>query len=67
MGALWGIVLGNAEVGGRWARRLAALGLDTKDDGKSLVQYMGKKQILETVESNCLVGEFCWVTRLISE
>lgn len=40
---------------------------DNKDDGKSLVQYMGKKQVLKTVESNCLVGEFCWVTRLISE
>ena len=32
-----------------------------------LVRYLGQKQRLEWVESNRLVGEFCWVTRLMAE
>jgi hypothetical protein len=32
-----------------------------------LVEYLGKKRRLETVESNQLAGEFCWITRLLAE
>jgi hypothetical protein len=32
-----------------------------------LVEYLGQKRALETVESNNVAGEFCWITRLIAE
>jgi superfamily II DNA helicase RecQ len=66
MGGLWGIVLGYAEVGTQWAERLAGLGVGNREGEMQLIEFMGKKQVLETVESNQLVGEFCWVTRLIA-
>jgi hypothetical protein len=67
MGGLWGIALGRAEVGGRWRARLEALGVDDSAAGRRLVEYLGKKRALETVESNNVAGEFCWITRFIAE
>jgi hypothetical protein len=62
-----GVALGKAETGGRWQVRLEELGVDNSGRGETLIEFLGKKQALETVESNNLVGEFCWITRLISE
>lgn len=59
--------MGRVEVGERWSIRLAELGVKDSGSGEILVQYLGKKQGLETVESNNLVGEFYWVTRLVAE
>jgi superfamily II DNA helicase RecQ len=67
MGGLWGIALGRAEVGERWRARLEALGIDDSGAGRTLVEYLGQKRALETVESNNVAGEFCWITRLIAE
>lgn len=62
IGGLVGLVAGEEAILGRWQRRLAELGVAETDEG--LVKYLGLKQRLEVVESNCLVKEFCWVTRL---
>jgi hypothetical protein len=67
IGGLIGVALGKAETGGRWQVRLEELGVDNSERGETLIKFLGKKQALETVESNNLVGEFCWITRLISE
>jgi superfamily II DNA/RNA helicase len=67
IGGLMGVALGKAETGGRWQVRLEELGVDNSGRGETLIEFLGKKQALETVESNNLVGEFCWITRLISE
>jgi hypothetical protein len=67
IGGLIGVALGKAETGGRWQVRLEELGVDNSGRGETLIEFLGKKQALETVESNNLVGEFCWITRLISE
>jgi hypothetical protein len=67
IGGLWGIALGRAEVIERWTARLKALGVGNSGAEQRLVEFLGKKQVLETVESNHLVEEFCWVTRLIGE
>ena len=37
------------------------------DGAGPVVKYLGKKRGLETVESSQLVGEFCWITRLLAE
>jgi RecQ family ATP-dependent DNA helicase len=66
-GGLIGVALGWAEVGERWKARLEEFGVDSSDTGQTLVEFLGKKRLLETVESNCLAGEFCWVTRFIAE
>ncbi|KAF2818577.1 hypothetical protein CC86DRAFT_433435 [Ophiobolus disseminans] len=67
MGALIGIALGYREIGSQWHGRLQAVGVDDAGLGRSVVEYLGKKRVLETVESNQLVGEFCWITRLLAE
>ena len=67
IGGLLGVALGSVEVGERWTARLEGFGVDGSEAGPTLIEYLGKKQELETVESNCLVGEFCWVTQLIAE
>jgi superfamily II DNA helicase RecQ len=67
IGGLWGIALGRAEVIERWTARLEGFGVGNSEAEQTLVEFLGKKQVLETVESNHLVGEFCWVTRLIGE
>jgi hypothetical protein len=59
IGGLWGIALGCAEVGARWRARLEALGVNDSAAGSTLVEYLGKKRALETVESNNVAGEFC--------
>jgi hypothetical protein len=66
-GGLIGVALGWTEVGERWTARLEEFGVDGSEAGQTLVEFLGKKQVLETVESNNLAGEFCWVTRLIVE
>jgi hypothetical protein len=63
MGGLIGIASGYNEIGLQWYRRLEAMGVNNA----GLVKYLGKKCRLETVESNQLAGEFCWVTRLLAE
>jgi superfamily II DNA helicase RecQ len=67
MGGLIGIALGYYEIGSQWQRRLEAMGIDGTGPGQSVVEYLGKKGVLETVESNQLVREFCWITRLLAE
>jgi hypothetical protein len=67
IGGLIGIALGGAEAGARWQVQLKEFGVDDLDAGETLIEFLGKKRVLETVESNNLAGEFCWVTRLIAE
>jgi hypothetical protein len=67
IGVLIGIALGYCEIGEQWYRRLEAVGVDGAGPGRSVVEYLGKKRALVTVESNQLVKEFCWVTRLLAE
>jgi hypothetical protein len=43
------------------------LGIDDKEGSLSVLEYVGKKQVLEVVESNNLAQEFCWITRLLAE
>jgi hypothetical protein len=50
-----------------WYRRLEAMGVDGAGPGQRVVEYLGKKRRLETVERNQLAGEFCWITRLLAE
>jgi hypothetical protein len=67
LGGLLGLVYGSEHaVMERWAERLVEQGVDAKSI-EGLIQHLGRKQALECVESNGLVGEFCWVTRLIAE
>ena len=67
IGALLGIATGYVEVGSQWCRRLQAIGVDGAGPGRTVVEYLGKKRRLETVESNQLAREFCWITRLLAE
>jgi hypothetical protein len=67
IGGLMGIALGRAEVGERWRVRLEELGVHNVGAGETLIEFLGKKRALETVESNNLAGEFCWITGLIVE
>lgn len=64
---LTGIGFGYAEVNGRWQARLAEVGVDDAGRGRMLIEYLGKKQRLEVVESNNVVGEFCWITQSLAE
>jgi hypothetical protein len=63
IGSLIGIAFGYDEIGSQWCRRLEAMGVNNA----GVVEYLGKKCRLETVESNQLAGEFCWITRLLAE
>jgi hypothetical protein len=65
IGGLIGLALGSEEVERRWRVRLEELGVDDVGVGEILIGFLGKKQRLESVESNYLVGEFCWITRFI--
>ena len=67
IGGLVGIALGYREIGAQWYRRLEAKGVDEASPGRTVVKYLGKKRRLETVESNRLAGDFCWITRLLAE
>jgi len=64
---LAGIIFGYEAVWEPWVARLGALGVDIAGSGQTLMEYLGKRQMLETVESNNLAGEFCWATRLLAE
>ena len=67
VGGLFGIVYGADEaVTHRWADRLTAQGVDFSSI-EGLVRHLGRKQGLESIKSNGLVGEFCWITRLVAE
>jgi hypothetical protein len=66
-GALIGIASGYNRIGMQWRARLEARGVDNARPSRSVIKYLGKKRVLETVESNQLVGEFCWITRLVAE
>ena len=59
IGSLIGIALANAEIGLQWYRRLEAMGVNGAGLGRTVVEYLGKKRRLETVESNQLAREFC--------
>jgi len=65
--AVVGIASSYDEVGRRWQIRLREFGSDGGREGEVLFDFLGKKRALETVESNNLAGEFCWMTRLIAE
>lgn len=67
IGGLLSIALGRSEVGNRWTARLEEFGVSNSGAGPTLFEFLGKKRLLETVESNNLAGEFCWITRLIGE
>jgi superfamily II DNA helicase RecQ len=64
---LLGIVVGYKGIGSQWYERLVELGVDDKEGSLSILEYLGKKQVLEVVESNNLAREFCWITRLLAE
>lgn len=67
VGGLLGLVYGGEEgVIERWVTRLVEQGVEASSI-EGLVRHLGRKQALECVESNRLVGEFCWITRLIAE
>jgi RecQ family ATP-dependent DNA helicase len=67
VGGLLGLVYGGEEgVAERWIARLVKQGVDGSSI-EALVRHLGRKQRLECVESNRLVGEFCWITRLVAE
>jgi hypothetical protein len=66
-GGLIGIVIGYGEIGERWIERLKGFGVDGAGPGRTIIEYLGRKQGLERVESSCLVREFCWITRLLVE
>ena len=67
VGGLLGLVYGGEEgVVDRWAARLIEQGVDASSI-EGLIKHLGRKQALECIESNGLVGEFCWITRLIAE
>ena len=67
MGGLLGLVYGGEEgVIERWVTRLVEQGVDASSI-EELVRHLGRKQALECVKSNRLVGEFCWITRLIAK
>jgi hypothetical protein len=59
IGSLIGIALGYNKIGSQWYTRLEAMGVDSAGPGRTVVEYLGKKRRLETVESNQLAGEFC--------
>jgi RecQ family ATP-dependent DNA helicase len=66
VGGLFGLVYGSDGVVERWVQRLVKQGVDANSI-EGLVLHLGRKQAFECVESNRLVEEFCWVTRLIAE
>nr|GEZ17793.1 RecQ helicase L2 [Tanacetum cinerariifolium] len=67
VGGLFGLVHGSDDaVRHRWVERLVGQGLDTRSM-EGLVQHLGQKRPLEDTESNRLVEEFCWITRLLAE
>jgi hypothetical protein len=67
IGGLLRIVCRYSEIGLQWYTRLEAMGVDSETPGRTVAEYLGKKFILEIVESNQLTEEFCWVTRLLAE
>ena len=50
----------------QWTERLVKQEVDASSI-EGLAGHLGRKQALEWVESNRLVGEFCWITRLVAE
>lgn len=48
-------------------QELEAMSVDNAGPGQTVVEYLRKKCRLETVESNQLAEEFCWITRLFAE
>jgi hypothetical protein len=63
MGLLFG---GKEDVVERWCKRLANEGVEAESI-EGLIEYLGGKQKLDNTESNNLVKEFCWITRLLAE
>jgi superfamily II DNA/RNA helicase len=60
IGGLFGLVYGSRDgVVERWVERLVNHGVDGVSI-EGLVRHLGRKQVLEWVESNGLVGEFCY-------
>jgi hypothetical protein len=67
VGGLFGLVYGSKNgVAERWVERMVKQGIEASSI-EGLAAHLGRKQALECVESNRLVGEFCWVTRLMAE
>jgi hypothetical protein len=67
VGGLFGLVCGSKNgVAEQWVARLAKQGIQG-GSVEVLAQHLGRKQAFECVESNRLVEEFCWVTRLMAE
>ena len=65
LGGLLGVVYGSeAWVAKHWTQRLVEEGIGGSSV-EDLIEYLAGKQAIDCVESNRLVGEFCWVTRLV--
>ena len=66
-----GILFGyGGQVWRLWQLRLQERGVIHSMEGgfsKEVIEYLGKKRRLSVVESNNLVGEFCWLTSLLVE
>ena len=63
MGLLFG---GKEDVVKRWCKRLEEEGIEVESIDE-LIEYLGGKQKLDKTESNNLVKEFCWMTKLLAE
>jgi hypothetical protein len=46
------IVAGYKGIGSQWYERLVELEVDDKEGSLLILEYLGKKQVLEVVESN---------------
>jgi hypothetical protein len=66
VGGLFRLVYGSEGVAERWVAQLVKQGIDANSI-EGLAQHLGRKQAFECIESNRLVGEFFWVTRLMAE
>ena len=50
----------------RWERRLGEAGVRVDSD-EEFIGYLGARRQMEGFESSNLIGEFCWITRLLTE
>jgi superfamily II DNA helicase RecQ len=67
MAGLVGLVFGYKEhIWDRWERRLREAGVRVDSD-EDFIGYLGAKRQMEGFESSNLIGEFCWITRLLVE
>jgi RecQ family ATP-dependent DNA helicase len=67
VGGFFGLVYGSKDGAvEQWVARLVEQGIHA-GSMEEFARHLGRKQPLEYVESNQLVAEFCWITRLVVE